>query len=152
MNIFLWFRSLFLFVFFLSIFQSESVTAQSLDNVLSDVREKNPEIISAHSALLQAYEDMPVAWSNYFPNISISSSLERTVTDDKYDQSSTRSDTFSNTLSLSQDLLNLQHNEQFRQAKLKIEKQEATFRRQSSSTLSFIAYGRTKKTKYCFVA
>ena len=128
MNIFLWFRNLFLFVFFLSIFQSESGTAQSLDNVLSDVREKNPEIISAHSALLQAYEDMPVAWSNYLPNISMSSSLERTVTDDKYDQSSTRSDTFSNTLSLSQDLLNLQHNEQFRQAKLKIEKQEATFR------------------------
>ena len=54
--------------------------------------------------------------------------MERAVTDDKYDQSSTRSDTFSNTLSLSQDLLNLQHNEQFRQAKLKIEKQEATFR------------------------
>lgn len=112
----------------MSIFQSESGSAQSLDNVLSDVREKNPEIISAKSALSQAYEEMPVAWSNYLPNISLSSSLERTVTDDKYDQSSTRSDTFSNTLSLSQDLLNLQHNEQFKQAKLKIEKQEATFR------------------------
>ena len=128
MNIFLWFKKLFLFVFFMSIFQSESGSAQSLDNVLSDVREKNPEIISAKSALSQAYEEMPVAWSNYLPNISLSSSLERTVTDDKYDQSSTRSDTFSNTLSLSQDLLNLQHNEQFKQAKLKIEKQEATFR------------------------
>ena len=128
MNIFLCSRNLFLFVFFLSIFQSDTGVAQSLDDVLSGVREKNPEIISANSALLQAYEDMPVAWSNYFPNISISSSLERAVTDDKYDQSSTRSDTFSNTLSLSQDLLNLQHNEQFRQAKLKIEKQEATFR------------------------
>ena len=128
MNIFLWFKNLFLFVFFLSIFQSDSGVAQSLDDVLSDVREKNPEIISANSSLLQTYEDMPVAWSNYSPNISISSSVERAVTDDKYDQSSTRSDTFSNTLSLSQDLLNMQHNEQFRQAKLKIEKQEATSR------------------------
>ena len=128
MNILSWSKNVFLFVFFLSIFQSDPGVARSLDDVLSDVREKNPEIISANSLLLQTYEDMPVAWSNYSPNISITSSVERAVTDDKYDQSSTRSDTFSNTLSLSQDLLNMQHNEQFRQAKLKIEKQEATFR------------------------
>ena len=70
---------------------------------------------------------MPVAWSNYFQHQYFQLS-RHAVTDDKYDQSSTRSDTFSNTLSLSQDLLNLQHNEQFKQAKLKIEKQEATFR------------------------
>ena len=66
----------------------------------------------------------------------MSSSLERTVTDDKYDQSSTRSDTFSNTLSLSQDLLNLQHNEQFRQAKLKIENKKQHFEVLSSEYCS----------------
>ena len=56
------------------------------------------------------------------------------MTDDNYDLSSTKADALTNTLSLSQNLFNLQNNEQFQKATLNIAKQEQTFRSVKQAT------------------
>jgi outer membrane protein len=104
------------------------VWSQSIDEVLIVVNNENPEIAAARSTLSQTYDEIPTAWTNFLPNISFSTTFERSLTDDNYNNTSSRSETFSNTLSIGQDLFNLQHNEQFRRAKLNIEKQKQTFR------------------------
>lgn len=119
----------------LTILKSTSAWSQSLNEVLITVDKRNPEIAAAKSTLSQTYDEIPTAWSNYFPNLSLSTSIDRSLTDDKYDNSSSRANTFSNTLTLSQDLFNLQHDEQFQKAKLNIQKQEQTFRSVQQSTL-----------------
>ena len=106
------------------IFKYNFAWAQSLNEVLIDVEKNNPEIQAAKSTLSQIYDEVPTAWTNFLPNISLSSSIDRSVTDDNYDLSSTKADAFTNTLSLSQNLFNLQNNEQFRKARLNIAKQE----------------------------
>ena len=119
----------------LTILKSTSTWSQSLNEVLITVDKRNPEIAAAKSTLSQTYDEIPTAWSNYLPNLSLSTSIDRSLTDDKYDNSSSRANTFSNTLTLSQDLFNLQHDEQFKKAKLNIQKQEQTFRSVQQSTL-----------------
>ena len=116
------------------IFKSNFAWAQSLNEVLIDVEKNNPEIEAAKSILSQTYDEIPTAWTNFLPNISLSSSIDRSVTDDNYDLSSTKADAFTNTLSLSQNLFNLQNNEQFRKATLNIAKQEQTFRSVTQAT------------------
>ncbi len=116
------------------IFKYNFAWAQSLNEVLIDVEKNNPEIQAAKSTLSQIYDEVPTAWTNFLPNISLSSSIDRSVTDDNYDLSSTKADAFTNTLSLSQNLFNLQNNEQFRKATLNIAKQEQTFRSVKQAT------------------
>jgi len=120
------------------ILKSIPAWSQSLNEVIVDVDKKNPEIAAARSVLLQTYNEIPTAWTNLLPNVSLSTSIGRSVTDDKYDHSSSRADTFTNTLSVSQDLFNLQFNEQFQTAKLNIEKQEQTFRSVQQTTLMHV--------------
>ena len=117
------------------ILKSIPAWCQSLNEVLVAVNERNPEIAAAKSILSQTYDEIPTAWSNFLPDLSLSTSINRSLTDDKYDNSSSRANSFSNTLTLSQDLFNLQHDEQFQKAKLNIEKQEQTFRSVQQSTL-----------------
>ena len=71
------------------IFKSNFAWAQSLNEVLIDVEKNNPEIEAAKSILSQTYDEIPTAWTNFLPNISLSSSIDRSVTDDNYDLSST---------------------------------------------------------------
>lgn len=102
--------------------------AQSLEDVLSQTYRNSPQILAARATLDQTLEEIPQAWSKFLPNISYSNSYTRENARDIYTGDTSGSDTRTNTLSLSQNLVNFSNITGFDKAKHNIETQRQRLR------------------------
>lgn len=118
----------FTFVFFFEVFSCNYASAESFKNILAHTYQNNSDILAAKLTLDRTLEETPTAWSNFLPSVSLSTSFSRSITDDAYAKSSSKADTGSSSVSLSQDIVNFAYNEQFNKAKYNIIKQREQLR------------------------